>query len=807
MHCMIRNAALGAIALLSVTVAQSAGQKAPGQKASFDWRDYGGGPDSSKYVRLSQITKANVRNLRIAWTYPTGDRVLYTFNPLVVDRVMYVMARNNSLVALDAATGREIWIHENLRGIARRGINYWESPKRQDQRRDRRLLFQMNNFLQAIDADTGKSILTFGKNGLVDLREGLGRDPATIARIQSNTPGRIFENLILLGSAPGESYMSAPGHLRAYDVITGKLVWTFHTIPQPDELGYETWPKQAYRYVGGVNTWGEISVDDKRGIAYFPTGSPTYDYYGADRIGMNLFSDCLLALDARTGKRLWHFQTVHHDLWDYDLAAAPQLITVRHHGKTIDAVAQAGKNGFLYVFDRVTGEPLWPIEERPVPKSDMPGEQAWPTQPFPTAPPPFGRQSMSEQELTPFFLTLAERAAWQQRLASARKGHYLPVSTQETVAVPGAVGGANFGNTAANPEQGIVYVMSQDFPSFYQLSETPPAFRPPPSARSSQASAVGPARPASPASTVGPANTVGAAATRRSAIYEQQCQACHGADRAGTATAPSLAGLAARMPYADFRQVVLAGRGHMPAFPTLDDDTVKALFGHVAGRSTIGIPPIGGAAAVSETPRPTGGPVVASGGAPGGADVRPVARRAPGPIPYPEGVDVPPTRFYTDYGLQFPFLMTPPWSSLVAYDLNTGTIKWKVPFGQDRDAAAEGGRDTGMPRGTQRLGMVITSTGLIFAPARDGKVRAYDADTGAVLWTADLPHGAEGLPAMYAIDGREYLVIGATAKLVWGRQALGGSEPWVENEAGSSEPGGYIVFALPASSEKAETRQ
>jgi quinoprotein glucose dehydrogenase len=769
----VRVLAVGAIALQLAAFGVPAPQVEPEPQAkpargtTIGWTDYGGGPDSSKYVRATQITKANVRDLRVGWTYPTGDRVLYSFNPLVVDRVMYVMARNNSLVALDATSGKEIWIHENLRGIARRGINYWESADRQD----RRLLFQMNNFLEAIDARTGKSILTFGTNGLVDLREGLGRDPATIGRIQSNTPGRIFENLILLGSAPGESYMSAPGHLRAYDVVTGKLVWTFHTIPQPGEFGYDTWPKQAWRYAGGVNTWGEISVDEKRGIAYFPTGSPTYDYYGADRIGMNLFSDCLLALDARTGKRLWHFQTVHHDLWDYDLTAAPQLITVRHHGKTIDAVAQAGKNGSLFVFDRVTGEPLWPIAERSVPTSTIPGEQAWPTQPVPTLPPPFGRQAMTE-EITPYLLPPDERTALRQRVANARKGQFMPLSTQETVAVPGAVGGANFGNTAANPERGLVYVMNQDFPSFYTLSDAPPAVGPSPGARNS------------------------APGTRGRAMYEQSCQACHGADRAGTALAPTLAGIASRMPYAEFRQLVLAGRGHMPAFPSIDDDAMQVLFAEITGNATTAV--------TENVPRATTGPVVASGGAPGGEEVRRV-RRAPGPVPYPDGVDVPPTRFYTDYGLGFPFLMPPPWSTLVAYDLNAGTIAWKVPLGQDRDAAAEGGRDTGVPRGAQRLGMVVTSTGLIFAAARDGKIRAYDADTGAILWTGDLPHGAEGMPTMYAIDGREYLVVGATAKLVWGRKALGGSEAWVASEAGSPEPGGYIVFALPAS-EKAETR-
>jgi quinoprotein glucose dehydrogenase len=357
----------------------------PARKNPRNWPDYGGGADSSHFVDLKQINRANVKNLDVAWVYPTGDNHAYLFNPVVIDGVMYVLARNSSLVALDAASGKEIWIHENLPGLSTRGIAYWESPDR----KDRRLIFAINDYLQQIDARTGKSILTFGKNGLLDLREGLGRDPKKINRIQTDTPGRVFENLIIMGSTPGEAYLSPPGDVRAYNVITGKLEWTFHTIPRPGEFGYDTWPKYAWKYSGGVNVWGEITVDEKRGIAYLPTGSPTYDYYGADRIGQNLFGNCLVALDARTGKRLWHYQLVHHDLWDYDTTAAPQLLTVTHNGKRVDVVAQSSKQGFLYVFDRVTGKPLWPIEERPVPRSHMPGEQAWPTQPFPTAPPPF----------------------------------------------------------------------------------------------------------------------------------------------------------------------------------------------------------------------------------------------------------------------------------------------------------------------------------------------------------------------------------------------------------------------------------
>ena len=437
------------------------------EKNHKNWSDYGGGPDSSHFVALDQITKSNVNQLQVAWVYPTGDNHAYLFNPIVVDNVMFVLARNSSLVALDASTGKEIWIHENLPGLTSRGIAYWESKNR----KDRRLIFAMNDYLQEIDARTGKSILTFGKNGLVDLREGLGRDPKTINRIQTDTPGRVFEDLILLGSTPGEAYLAPPGDIRAYHVITGKLVWTFHTIPHPGEFGYDTWPKDAWKYAGGANTWGEITVDVKRGIAYFPTGSPTYDYYGADRIGSNLFANCLVALDARTGKRLWHFQLVHHDLWDYDTTAAPQLLTVTHDGKRVDVVAQSSKQGFLYVFDRVTGKPLWPIEERPVPKSLMPGEQAWPTQPFPTAPPPFARQTISAADVNPYILTAEERAAWKERIAKMRnEGLYTPPGLTETISLPGARGGSNWGSGAVNPTKGLMYLNTQDWPTIYKLS-------------------------------------------------------------------------------------------------------------------------------------------------------------------------------------------------------------------------------------------------------------------------------------------------------------------------------------------------
>src|SRR5437764_4287329 len=334
------------------------------------WSDYGGASDAAQYSALDQINRSNVSRLEIAWTYPTGDNNKYFFNPIVVDGVMFVLARNNSIVALDAATGKEIWVHAAEHGttvITSRGINYWESKNRLD----RRLLFASNHFLRAIDAQTGRPVLSFGNGGRVDLKEGLDRDPKDIRLVQSTTPGRVFEDLLILGSATNQGYGSAPGDIRAFNIRTGKLEWTFHTIPRPGEFGYDTWPTSEWQRVGGANVWGDFSLDEKRGIVYAPTASPKYNFYGADRKGANLFGDSLLALDARTGKRLWHYQMVHHDIWDYDGATAPKLLTVMHDGKTVDAVALPSKAGFLWVFDRVSGKPLWPVEERPVPKRDM----------------------------------------------------------------------------------------------------------------------------------------------------------------------------------------------------------------------------------------------------------------------------------------------------------------------------------------------------------------------------------------------------------------------------------------------------
>jgi glucose dehydrogenase len=463
----------GVAAAVAMAVAIAAGSIGlDGAQAPREWRDYAGGPDSSRFVAATQITKANVGQLQVAWTYPDGDT---DFNPLVVRDVIYTRARGNALVAVDAATGTERWASPEIKGFVVRGVNYWESADG----KDRRLLLTALNMLRAFDARTGQPIASFGKDGVVDLREGLDRDPTTVQQ-QSRLPGKIFGNLLVLGSATNSEYASAPGDIRAFDVRTGAHVWSFRTIPRTGEFGADTWPEHARAHVGGANAWAEMSVDPRRGILYVPTGSGKYNFFGGYRRGDNLFSDSLIALDARTGKRLWHFQTVHHDIWDLDNNSAPQLTTIRHGGRKVDVVAMASKTGYLYVFDRVTGKPIWPIEERAVPqKTTVPGQFLSPTQPFPTKPEPFSRQSFTVADLNPHLLTDEQRAQFRERIAKARNdGPFTPIGFEEVVHMPGNQGGSNWGSTAGNPGDGRVYVIGFNVPTIIRLlkpGETRPA--------------------------------------------------------------------------------------------------------------------------------------------------------------------------------------------------------------------------------------------------------------------------------------------------------------------------------------------
>ena len=687
------------------------------------WTVYGGDPDSSQYSSLRQINRSNVQQLKVAWTYPIGDHNRYFFSPIVVRGLMYVLAKNNSIVALDAATGKEIWRHATdtkSRLITSRGINYWESKDGSQ----RRLLFAQDNLLQAIDAATGEPVVSFGKNGRVDLREGLGRDAQGIVLVQSTTPGRVFENLLILGSATNQEYESAPGDIRAYDTRTGALVWSFHTIPHPGEFGYDTWPKEAWKTIGGANSWGEMSVDVKRGIIYVPTGSPKYNFYGADRKGANLFGDCLLALDARTGKRLWHFQMVHHDIWDYDAATGPKLLTLRHNGRTVDAVAEATKQGFLYVFDRVTGEPLWPVEERPVPKSDMPGEETWPTQPFPTKPPPFARQKFTADDLDPS-INPAERARLKDEIQSARnEGLFTPPGLRNTVQMPGNNGGANWGSAAADPTKGTMYVGSKDLPAMLKLEPE--------------------LELATPVS--------GSAEQQGLAIYQAKCQLCHHADLRGQPpTVPSLAHISARLDQQQVSAMVTHGKGLMPAFTQLTADDLARLTAFLFSATPAADLQAAGAPAASSKPA---------------------------------------TRYRSGFG----FMLTsagvspikPPWASLTAYDLNSGTIKWQVPVGEVPELAEKGIKNTGLHY--PKYGPVVTAGGLIFTGTRDRKVRAMDQETGQVIWETEVAAGMEGIPAIYEVGGREFIVFCAAAQSEITHQ--GAAAPVMNN-------GAYIAFALP----------
>jgi quinoprotein glucose dehydrogenase len=714
------------------------------------WQQYGGGPDQSKYFNASQITKENVQQLKVAWVYPSTDSNFNFFSPIVVDTIMYVMAKNSSLVAINAETGKEIWIHANLFGLTRRGINYWESKDGTN----KRLLFTLNNTLQAIDALTGKSISTFGTSGYVDMRKGLDRNPTSIRRMQSMMPGVVFEDLIIMGSAPGENFFSAPGYVRAYNVITGKLVWTFHTIPRPGEYGYDTWPKNAYKYVGGTNVWSEISIDEKRGIAFLPIGSPTYDFYGADRIGSNLFGNCLVALNARTGKRLWHFQTVHHDLWDYDLASAPQLITITRDGKQIDAVAVATKHGFMFVFDRVTGKPVFPIEERPFPASKMPGEKAWPTQPIPAVVPSFIRHAVTKEMLNPYF-SEEEKQKWYKRIDSAKSGLFVPPSDKyETIMLPGALGGVNFGNTASDPGKGMVYILTQEYPSIYKLQRIK-------SARELMSKDE---------------------LQRAKTLIATSCRSCHGDNLTGRGIAPSIVNSGQRISFEDFKTLLTVGRGQMPGQVHISDQSVTAVYRYLGGNPAAR--PGFGPRRIQSDKLPDG-PVVASGGATVKPDVNPAAPMSD----YPAGVPHPANRYTTDYGTAWPDMLGPPWAWVVAYDLNTGTIKWKKPIGEDAAATARGDKTTGAVNGSQRKGIIITSTGILFCTAKGGKLYAYDSDNGTLLWETTLSHESNAQPIMYELNGKQYLLINATNNFTR------------DSKDHSKDPGalprGYVAYALP----------
>ncbi|MDA0350333.1 MAG: PQQ-binding-like beta-propeller repeat protein [Verrucomicrobia bacterium] len=520
--------------------------------ADNDWSVYLGDKASSQYSELDQITPENVNRLKVAWVYNSGgatadNRSQIQCNPLIVDGVLFGTSPQIELFALNAATGKELWRYDPF-GVGEsksslgvnRGLVYWKKGK------DERILMGAGNYLHAINAKTGKVIPSFGDKGRINLLKGLGREVDDLYFL-SNTPGVIYDDLIILGGRLNEALPAPPGHIRAYNVITGEQVWRFNTIPHPGEYGYESWPKDGYLKSGGANVWTGMAVDEERGLVYCPTGSASADFYGGDRLGQNLFANTLLCLDARTGKRVWHFQFVHHDLWDRDLPTPPNLLTIKRDGKEIPAVSQSTKSGHVFVFNRETGEPLFPIEERPYPSSDLVGEQAWPTQPLPTKPEPFARQVLGYDLLNDLFPD--QRKELQDRFIRLRPHMpFTPPSVQGTLIFPGFDGAAEWGGQAVDPN-GILYVNSNEMPWILTM-----------------------------------VNAAGGA-TNGERVFLQMCSACHGQDRLGSenqgTTIPplTLEKLAEKqLDPAAVTEKIKKGAGIMPSFGFLAEKDLDAVI-------------------------------------------------------------------------------------------------------------------------------------------------------------------------------------------------------------------------------------
>jgi quinoprotein glucose dehydrogenase len=505
-------------------------------QAQQDWPAYGG-HDGTHYSSLSQINRDNVKGLVVAWKYDTGEVGGIEANPIIVGKVLYTTTPGRSVIALDAATGKLIWKFEaDLEGrVLSRGVSYWTDGHQG------RIFAGARNYLYALDATTGKVIPSFGEQGRIDLRKGL-REPHEQQSVDLTTPGSIYKDLIIVGGANPETHPAPPGDIRAFDVRTGVLRWSFHTIPRPGEYGYDTWPKDAWKNAGAANNWAGMTVDVNRGIVYVPTGSAVFDFYGGDRIGNDLFADSLIALDAETGKRIWHFQGVHHDLWDRDFPAPPALVTVTHAGQRVDAIAQTTKSGLLYVFDRSTGKSLFPIQELPFPKSNVPGEVTSPTQPFTTLPAPYTQQSTTVDTLTN---RTPEAHAWavKQFTSMIGGGQFVPPSVDKlTVDMPGFAGGGEWGGVAVDPSTGVLYVNANDTAWLIGLTVPPPA------------------------------GSLG------EKVYQSQCSGCHGINRAGSPPAiPALEGIEGILTDQEIAGVIRQGRGRMPPFNSLTDEQVQAV--------------------------------------------------------------------------------------------------------------------------------------------------------------------------------------------------------------------------------------
>lgn len=685
------------------------------------WAAYAGTKDGSRYSSNEQINVENVSSLRLAWTYSskdrdTGNRSQNQCNPIVVDGILYGTSPRLKLFALNAATGEQKWIFDPAaeNGASSgdpyayfkvsRGVMYWQDKSG----RDRRIFYSAGARTFAINADDGQPIRSFGMNGFIDLSEQLDREETTNPFVVATTPGIIYQDMMIMGSRVAESADGAPGHIRAYDVHTGARKWIFHTIPHPGEAGYDDWPdKDAWKKLGGANNWAGMSLDEKRGILYVPTGSISGDFYGGFRKGSNLFGNSLIALEAATGKYLWHFQTVHHDLWDRDLPANPNLVTIYKDGKIIDAVAQITKHGYIFIFDRVSGKPVFPVVEKPVPTNGLPGEEVWPTQPIPTLPEPFARQQFTEADVSD--LTPEVHQEMLQKFRKVKHGvMFHPPSKEGSWIFPGFDGGGEWGGAAVDQETGILYVHSTELPWSLTMIDMPEK-----------------------------KTGDGSAKARGQTVYNKYCLSCHGADLKGNGSSyPSLLETGKKYNETTLRRIIENGKNMMPGFRQLTDDEIKSLSAFLlnsAARET------GQAKAATEAKEPATTAVPA------------VTKSILDEVPYTmTGYN----RFLDKNG--YPGIK-PPWGTLNAVDLNSGKLLWKVPVGEYRELTERGIP----PTGTEGYGgPLVTRGGLVFiAASKDAKFRAFDKKTGKVLWETELPVPGYATPATYEVDGVQYVVI------------------------------------------------
>jgi len=655
-----------------------------------------GGAGNIRYSPLLQVNKTNVAQLEVAWTYDSHDAFKGSemqSNPVVVGGVLYATTPTLKVIALDAATGKELWKFDPSGGAAsgarfrHRGVTVHGD----------RVFVTYRNWLYALSTKTGQPIATFGRDGRVDLREGLGR-PADKLTVTASTPGAVFEDLLILGSTVPETLPSAPGDIRAFDVNTGAIRWAFHTIPRPGEFGYETWPKDAWQIAGGANAWSGVVVDPTLAMVFAATGSSSFDFYGANRKGDNLFADCVLALDARTGKRVWHFQGLRHDVWDLDFPAAPSLVTVTRDGRKVDAVAQVTKTGFVFVLDRKTGTPLFPIEERAVPPSAIDGEALARTEPVPVKPPPFARSGPTEAMLTR--RTPQAHAAVLEQFRTLKHGLFAPPSLDGTIIFPGVDGGAEWGGAAFDADTALLYVNANEMPWIVRLIPNDDT-----------------------------------------SLYNSKCASCHKTDRSGTAAAPTLIDIGSRKTREQLADVIRHGTGRMPGYPDLGAKNINDLVEFLVTGKDRG-----------KDPNLLNEPTY-------------VKYRSDGETLWRDPDGYPP--------------LTPPWGTLNAIDLNAGTIRWKIPFGEYPELVAKGLRHTGSDN---YGGPVVTASGLLFigATSFDRKFHAYDKLTGKLLWETTLPAAGSATPAIYSLNGREYIVI-----------ACGGGKN------GASSGSSIVAFALP----------